>query len=213
MSFFTRSHFQEKYTSVDDIYRYNLKTYFFPQQRKFLRHFVNDEIFNKIVKGWRNCTEIRSCLKYVTVDQDSTLCLSKLSKEFIINNNLVDDIYCLKKDQIPYEVNFLMRKGFPIHEKFNDIVSKIITAGFIQKWTNDVEKYKNMHRTTKHTFITLKTLWPILLFHCIFNTIAVLIFAIEYCYGCRNQRNNNSIEDENRKIKCHSFDNKIEFCF
>ncbi|KAJ8948848.1 hypothetical protein NQ318_013500 [Aromia moschata] len=46
-------------------------------------------------------------------------------------------MHCLKESVLNIQINMLMRKGFPLFTLFDDALTRIISAGFIDKWVMD----------------------------------------------------------------------------
>nr|MCJ2511727.1 Ionotropic receptor 102 [Diabrotica virgifera virgifera] len=115
ISFSSRTYFQPKYSKVEDIYDNNLKAYSFAQEKLFA-NLIDDKTFVKMKPRIKTCVDLKMCLKYVSVDQDSALCTTNFYKNYIIKNGTIKNIYCLNKERLPFSVNFIMRKGFPLYE-------------------------------------------------------------------------------------------------
>ncbi|CAH1116215.1 unnamed protein product [Phaedon cochleariae] len=181
----TRPQFKEKYTSMKDIYDNNLKTYFIPEQKTYFKADIFAVPLNEIMQKWRDCFDIRVCLKYVSEDMDSSICLTKLFKSLILSNHTLDSIYCMEADGISYPVTMVMREGFPFYQRFDDIIKRMIAGGFIVKWENDFVKeiHKPLHHTTTGR-IHFKNLLPVFQIYFIASAAATLIFVVEkLCYN------------------------------
>ncbi|KAJ8938096.1 hypothetical protein NQ314_011608 [Rhamnusium bicolor] len=168
--------YEEKYRSEEDIYKNNLKTYFRPED---IRYFESrqDDLSNAkhisldgVIRKWINCWNVQTCLEHVAFDKDSSFLVPKLHKDYVLNNASLGKLNCLKEVVVVFPVNMVMRKGFPLFQRFDDILYRMISSGFIAKWENEVllDKYKK----SSIEFILFDD--PCLLFDSVCDRISIL---------------------------------------
>ncbi|CAG9812701.1 unnamed protein product [Phaedon cochleariae] len=170
---------KRKYTNMKDIYDNNLDTYFIPEQKMFFNADIYAVPLSEIMRKWRDCIDVNLCLKHVCVDMDSSICLSSLYKNFILGNHTLESIYCLKEDGISYPVTMVVKDGFPFYHRFDEILNKLITSGFIAKWEADFIDDLNIPQHQKTAKINLTHLLPAFEIHFIVLTAAFVVFILE----------------------------------
>lgn len=182
----------QKIATQKDIYKNHLKTYFIPTTiRYFKANDSFDDINEDIIKNWRNCYNMKTCMEYVAYRRDSAACVPQLYQEYVFNRYLTKQrvplLYCFKKNVVSYPVMFLMRKGFPLSSKFNNIISTLNAAGLFNKWEHDLlrQQFKNVSSKIDGVeiendgtlnFDNLKIMFKILL---IGHSVAFVVFILE----------------------------------
>lgn len=188
MSHLTNPIFIEKYASLKDIYDYKLQTYFATGFRFF---FSNIEEINGIPttiirKNWITCTNINECLKYVALNRNSSVCLSRTFVDYYSNTEVENSIFCLSNVQINYNVNIVMRKGFPLHRPIDNVISKLVSGGIIEKWNYDL--YPKKIKTTRQgsKTVTLSAMQQVFVMHLLLLTLCIITFILEHVvYKCK----------------------------
>lgn len=180
MSHLTRPFFKEKYSSLKTIYESNLKTYFAPGYKIFFSKTkeIGGIPTSTIINKWIICKNIDKCLTEIAIKKDSSLCFSHLHAKYFSNYQVKEKLYWLTEAKISYNVNIVMRKGFPPYYKINKIISGLVCGGFIRKWETDMYSQKQVYKKIAKT-VKLKQLLPALRIHILSQIICFAILITE----------------------------------
>lgn len=175
--------YQQKYSSMGDIYKHNLTTYMMPNSiSRFTDDFdsVNDVPVSLIRRKWISCYNLSECLEKVSRSETDAVCIMKLYKDYLMTIREIP-VYCMNQNIVIFYVNMVMRKGFPHGQVFNIITNRIISSGFLSKWMQDLlnqkPKWDNFQADNcRITFTQLKPFFKIYVV-CIF--CAFIVFLCE----------------------------------
>lgn len=170
-SILSSPNYREKYGNMEEIYNYNLETYFVPNSKMFFQGNDNKRISNvplsTIRKRWRNCSDIPKCFNSLLSGNVSAVCMPQLYKEYLLNHQKGKNkrsIHCLQENVISFPLTILMRKGFPLFHLFDIAIGRIVAAGFVDKWTKDIlmTKPEKMERhPEENVYIDFNDLVPV----------------------------------------------------
>lgn len=142
----------EKYNTMDDIFNSNLKTFYMENADKYL-----SDIFIKrpnLKHRRKICINNFKCVLNVAFTRQSAVCGNGYMVNYVgdklIDVNKRKMLNCFKKVIVNLPGNLYFRKGFPIHHHFNDILVRLIEAGLIGKWLNDVFQNKEINEYTQY---------------------------------------------------------------
>lgn len=197
-SFLSKPSKLEKFSSVESIYENDLDTYFLPESISHFKatdsdedNYIRNVPIETIQRKWLNCSYPRQCLRNVGVQQKSAFCLPKLHKQYLFSHdtNIMgtqNSIYCIEDNIVSFPVNILMRKGFPLFKMFDEVIGRIVSAGFICKWVNEIVESK--YSVRKDRFITefktikFENLFPIFRVLILGQSVSFVIFVAEIIY-------------------------------
>lgn len=187
----TNPDFKEKYSSLVAVYENDLKTYFSPG---FLFLFssiqeINGVSTSRIRSKWINCKCINECLQLVAFNEDSSICFSQLFAKYYSNYEVKRNIFCLSDSKINYHINIVMRKGFPIYNQIDKVISKLVTGGFIRKWEADSYSKMKINMDISKTVDLTELLF---VFQILFITqlLCFVVLILEIIVHNRNTKNN-----------------------
>ncbi|XP_044262432.1 uncharacterized protein LOC123009922 [Tribolium madens] len=112
----------------------------------FFSHFdKNLSLSDEILNMSSECHDMRDCLNRVAYDRDSAICLSStyiyyVKKSYISDNKPL--IFCFSNNIATYPVVLLMKKGFPLKSRLNEIISRLVEGGFVDFWARQVYTHK-----------------------------------------------------------------------
>ncbi|XP_018570362.1 uncharacterized protein LOC108909997 [Anoplophora glabripennis] len=191
--------YRQKYESMEEIYKHNLRTYFAPNTKLFFSG--NDEKqlhsvpLNVITQRWRNCTNVPKCFNTISSKKDIAVCMPRSYKDYLLNNQARDKrraIFCLKENVVSFSLTILMRKGFPLFSLFDKGICRIVEGGFINKWMRDIMMNKS-ERIGSHpedvekvqiNFDTLVPVFYMLLMGYLGASLALVIELIVQNFNC-----------------------------
>lgn len=179
-SHLTNPFFKEKYSSIRAIYKNNLKTYIAPGYLFLLSNIeeIDGVPKSEIIKRLYTCYEINKCLRFVAYNKDSSFCLPQTYINYYSTNEMNKNIFCLSDSKITYNVNMVMRKGFPLSQQIDRIISRLINGGFIMKWKFDTYPKKNISMVYSKT-VKSAELFLVCQIHCITLVLWILVFFVE----------------------------------
>lgn len=189
----TNPFFIEKYSTLTAIYENKLKTNF-ASGYSFL--FSNiEEISNvsasKIKSNWNICKNISECLRSVAFTKDSSIWLPKTYYHYYSNKETKQNTFCLTGSKINYGINMVMRKGFPLFQPINAIISKLISGGFISKWKIECHYYTEKIRTVESKKVKLEELRFVFQVYFFVLLFYVVILITEIVFHINTKRNIN----------------------
>ncbi|XP_060531208.1 uncharacterized protein LOC132704907 [Cylas formicarius] len=190
--------FEEKYVSVNDIYRYNLTTYFTANTERF---FQDDTLASRTILSKYVSCEVKNyelCVKQVMVEKKAAVCFPKTFLEYMIKiyttNANPKVLQCFMSEPVvTFPLNFVMFKGIWIYERVNLLLNRILASGLIEKWGR-IPKY--LHRkdhslddfglddpdadgTKTLSFHNLKFVFVFMVFG---HIVASFVFVVEITY-------------------------------
>lgn len=188
-SVLTGSRYGEKYGTVNDIYKYNLKTYFAPNSGTYFQDSGLELVLKKMIE----CYNYKECMDNVAFRRDSSFCVSKLYTDYIRNSYVSRSndplIYCFG-NIVTMKANMLMRKGYPLFSRINDLISQITSAGFITKWRKDILRTRAGNfvadidiEANESRLLELSNLMPVFIALLVGQCLSFLVFIIELKYG------------------------------
>lgn len=188
----------EKFNSIESIYYYNLDTYFISESIRYFKstdlnedNYISNVPIETIQRKWLNCTNTRRCLRDVGLKQKSAICLPKLHKRYLFTHDesiqrIQHHIYCIDDSIVSFPVTTLMRKGFPLLKLFNRVIDRIVSAGFIAKWVNEMVESKYTIRKDrfidKFETIKFKNLFPVFRVLILGQYLSFIMFVVEVIY-------------------------------
>ncbi|KAJ8982952.1 hypothetical protein NQ317_005269 [Molorchus minor] len=187
----------EKYDKMESIYQHKLKTFFMPNSVYFFQNYegrkqankINNVPMSLIMEKFQKCSDISTCLGNITTNKDSAVCLPQLYKQYLANNvndirKKMSSVYCLKESLVTIHVNIIMRKGFPLYKSFDDVLKRIISAGFISKWEKDnLEDKRRLAQNLgvdENVSIKYVNLIPVFWMFLVGNLVSALVFVGEH---------------------------------
>lgn len=176
--------------TLEQILREELNLYLMPNTVQYFNGSTWQ--MRKIRKEWKNCTHIHYCLSRVAFQRDAALCIPRLYVEYV-NNKYVDGnkqplLYYFKESVVTYPITMYMTKGYPLKQRINELVERIISAGFITAWEQKVFDYKWKNATVlteesteepEEKWLTIYHLEAVLISLAIGHTFAALVFVLE----------------------------------
>ncbi|KAJ8955695.1 hypothetical protein NQ318_008567 [Aromia moschata] len=189
-SIIAKPKYTEKYTTMKDIYKYKLNTYFMPNFKRYFEGDDDNRIINgvpiKVIKErWRNCHNVRYCLGRVANSKDSAVCTSKLFTDYMLSSNENNRrlLYCVNTNIVAFPMAIIMRKGFPLFDLFYNKINRISEAGFIVKWRKDILTRHRRNQSVVSDFdkisIKFNNLCPIFYMLLTGCAISFVVFVLE----------------------------------
>lgn len=156
----------QKYSSLKDIYDDNLTTLMIPRAVLYIhddRDVIQGVPVTLIKQRWLDCVNISWCLEKISTSERHAFCLPKLRMQHAVTERSYK-VHCINRDAGIFPVTLVMRKGFPHYKSFNNMLNRILEAGFVFKWQNDIvtakRKLHELH-VTETLSIRLKHFIPI----------------------------------------------------
>ncbi|KAG5873730.1 hypothetical protein JTB14_035544 [Gonioctena quinquepunctata] len=205
-SILSSHNFKEKYSSIKYIYEYNLDTYFVYTDKDYFKSYDKDEEkhigevpISLILQRWKNCDDLKACAEHLLTFKNSALCVPKLHKDYVFNNDEVlspnkNLVHCLKTHVVSFPIILIMRRGFPMYDLFQKLMNRIKSAGFIAKWEGDILRDKRKSRISDletvldEATIKLNNLLPIFNMLLVGNIFSIVIFIGEF-FAHKNYKN------------------------
>lgn len=182
--------YEGQINTLDQILKSKLKLYLMPNTIQFFNGSTWQ--MKQIHKEWNNCTHIHDCLAKVAFQKDSAVCIPRLYIEYVYNRYIDADkqplLYYFKESIVSYPITMYMVKGYPLKQRINELVSRIVSAGLITFWEQKVfdYKWKNASILAEQTseepekrWLTIEHLEAVLFTLVIGHTLAAVIFLIE----------------------------------
>lgn len=189
----SRPSIQYKYASITDIYKNSLNTYFFPRDQKFFQYGIREDStisFDVIKSKWMNCRDVDTCLRKVSTNKDSAVCLRNTLVVYLKKVEKLNDIHCIKYPIVRYPVSMVMRKGFPIFNRIDEILLRLIERGFISKFISEFvrnpdHKDIDFARSRK---IQAESLAPIFQLFGQILIVSAIVFLLEILFHKKRKR-------------------------
>ncbi|KAJ3641585.1 hypothetical protein Zmor_028087 [Zophobas morio] len=188
MSILTKPTYSTQVNSIDDILDKNYKILF---PLNIFNYVDKNASFDaSVFDRSDDCLEVKDCLARVAYLKDSALCLSSSYTHYIKESYATRDniplIYCFNSKLATYPVILLMKKGFPLALRFNNIISRLVEGGFIDHWAADIntqkwkeEEMQKLNTTTNTEFLDLGKLQGAFIVLLIGLAIATTVFVLE----------------------------------
>ncbi|CAH1975570.1 unnamed protein product [Acanthoscelides obtectus] len=130
--------YEEKYQTLEDVYRYNLTTYFQPN---IIRYFEGVD-YEMVKDKWIECQDYKNCLKNVTIRRNAAICGTHTIIKHIAGKTVSKDheplLHCMDKiTSLP--MNMLFKRGFSITEPINLLITRIHSVGLLSKWVKEAK--------------------------------------------------------------------------
>lgn len=180
ISHLTNSGFNEKYSTLQSIYENNLKTYFSPGLDFLFSNIqdINGVCTSQIKQSWISCQNVSECLHLIAFTKDSSIFLSQLFTKYYSNYDVKRNIFCLPDSKIGYNVNIVMRKGFPLHFQIDKVISQLVTGGFIQKWEVDTYSRKTIDKSVAK-IVHVEEILTVIQMHIVTQLLITVVLVIE----------------------------------
>lgn len=190
ISTLTGSSYAGQINTLDQILKNKLKLYLMPNTIQYFNG--SNWQMQTILKEWKNCTHIHDCLAKVAFQRDSAVCIPRLYMEYVYNRyvdaNKQPLLYYFKESVVSYPITMYMTKGYPLKQRINDLVSRIISAGLITTWEQKVFDYKwknasllaeESSEEPENKWLTIHHLEAVLFSLAIGHSFALLVFIAE----------------------------------
>ncbi|CAG9818068.1 unnamed protein product [Phaedon cochleariae] len=179
---------REKYGTFDDIYKYNLTTYFLDN---VIRYFQGDE-YQLVRDKWVNCEGIEKCMTLVAERRDSALCATHimtkvLSKKLVSVNSNAPLVYCYG-NIVSMSPMIILKKSSFLSQSFDTLIQTAKECGLIHKWKRDVLNNRYYGTETleidadvedSNVMLTLGHLLPVFLSLLTAHVVSFLVFILE----------------------------------
>lgn len=187
MSMLTSSSYGKQVKTLDDIFTNKLKILVLPGSLKYL----NDSSWKmqKIMKEYKPCDNMDSCLYKVAYQRDAAVCIPQLYLEYVFHKYLSSTneplLYCFRDSIVDYPIQMFMSKGYPLRSRINTLVERIIDAGLIvlwekrifdNSWGNTTIRNEDSESTNR---MKLEHLYPIFVTLIVGEMFAALVFVVE----------------------------------
>ncbi|XP_023027583.2 uncharacterized protein [Leptinotarsa decemlineata] len=186
-----RPGFEEKYSSMKDIYIHNLSTYFaINTLRYFEGNMINGVPKSVIESKAIYCHNITMCLDSVASGVSAYLCPTHPST--FIQKRVIRGkrMHCFAYSSVGVPIAMMMRKGFPFKDSFNTLIHRILSAGFLVKWERDILQSfdEGGDRTNGVKMENLREIFNMMVLgHLV--SCGVFIIEIHFCVNKRNKIN------------------------
>lgn len=204
ISTLTSASYAGQINTLDQILDYKLKLYIMPNTIQYFNGSTWQ--MKRILKEWNNCTHINDCLARVAFQRDSTVCVPRLYMEYVYNSYVDADkqplLYYFKESVVSFPITMYMTKGYPLKHRINELIARVISAGFITFWEKNIFEYKwknasfiteENSEVVEEKWLTIDHLEAVLFSLVIGHILAVVVFVLELVVYRRKK-------------------NKIEFC-
>lgn len=134
---------KKEYVTTNDIKRNNLSISF---SRTTCNTLVEEP--HNFWKKWNLCSSDISCVKMAAWNKEHAAYVSRFSADYLKNRILTKSgesvVYQFDDRALP--VTLLLRKGHPLGPRIKRIIGRILNAGLMKKWKDDV--MRNSHFNT-----------------------------------------------------------------
>lgn len=195
--------FEQKYDTFDDIFKSNLRTVYMENSKRLFSDIF--EKYPNLENKYEDCENPLECIKRVAFKQDTAfvsefLFCDKMYDRFIDKKRLYEQ-HLLHNIKRPYIANLpivvYFRKGYPMYEMMDEILSRLIENGFIDKWRRNVfvEIDKNSSDLNQETeifhskaILMFSDLKPMFLLYLFGLFVGFIVFLIEISYKRFNKK-------------------------
>lgn len=155
MSALTNLEYSFQIRTVDDILDSDLEVLFRPDDMKYFVGSSTTRQSQEIVARWKVCNDLDECLRRTAYKKDSVIAASRLyiqyAKSSYISKTGLPLLFCIQEQIVSFPVVAYMRHGFPLQHKFDNIISSINSAGYLQRFEQDLFQEKNFTGGFKNT--------------------------------------------------------------
>lgn len=198
MGVFAKTNHQKQINTFQEIFENKLKLWLLPTARPY---FLSDDVESlKVLKNWKDCTDINICLHKTAYDRDSATCTPRLYQQFVTRRYVSKDgeplLYCFKESIVTYPLQMLLRKGYPLKEYFNDLAGRILSSGLITHWIKRIltqqtitdDTVIDVEENSKGFNITITHLYLLFAHLALGYTLAFITLLLEiYVHKRRNR--------------------------
>ncbi|KAJ8921497.1 hypothetical protein NQ315_003115 [Exocentrus adspersus] len=194
--------YKEKYGTMEQIYKFNLTTYFVRNYKMFFDKGpteINNVPLATIMEKWKDCPSDFHCTDIMIKKKDTALCITRFHlnyKESKENWKKKANVYCFNTPVMSLQKNLVMRKGFQLYSTFCSIISRIASAGFLVKWERDVLEKKiddgEGFDRLENQLIGFGDLLPTFYMLGIGYALSTVVFVIELMLNANRKRSEGS---------------------
>lgn len=130
------------------------------------------DLMASVIKNRVDCSLSFKCLNDTIISRDLIVAKSNSLTKFYAPKYYMDDngrflIYALPTPLIHININMIMVKGYPVLERFNQLIMRLKTNGLVSKWVKDFSikavkqaQIKQAHiNSLAESFISLDKAW------------------------------------------------------
>lgn len=190
ISTLTGSSYMGQINTLNEILENKLKLYLMPNTIQYFNGTTWQ--MKQILKEWKNCSHIHDCLTRVAFQRDSAVCIPRLYMEYVYNRYVDADkqplLYYFKESVVSYPIAMYMTRGYPLKQRINELISRIISAGLITTWEQKVFDYKWKNASVlaeesseepENKWLTIDHLEAVLFSLAIGHSFALVVFIAE----------------------------------
>ncbi|PSN50089.1 Ionotropic receptor 571 [Blattella germanica] len=146
ISFLTNPRFHEPIRNVEELLNSGIKYGFYPGIRSWFDD-PNDPKMNEIFKNYIKCYDNIKCLNRMAYQRDFAVAGGKFNKMYLAAKHFTRSgkmLYLPMKINISFiYICMMFQKGSVFLDRFNEVIGRIITGGFIGHWWEEI-KSKNL---------------------------------------------------------------------
>lgn len=155
------------------------------------------ELAQRLLRNPVDCGFGLKCVDMTVKTRDLILTKTETSTRYFIPKHYLDAegipmIYSLERSLYKFHINFIMIKGFPLLEKFNELLMLMLANGMISKWIQDFKlgQFKT-NVVIEQQQISMNHIW--VSFLVLFSGIGcgLLVFLIEIAHEHFGKKNKN----------------------
>lgn len=184
--------YKQKYRTLEDIHRSNLKIYYFANA--IISLCGSDPISEK----YEICYN-ETCWKDIVFRGNSAICLPIFYKNRLdgyITRNKKPAIHCFKEVGTKVPLTIYMKKGFPLKYKINKIIRTVTETGLMMKWLRDIQIPERKLVSSKNEVLKFGNLKPIFIFLIVGNFIASCVLILEKIFHKHSTKEISCIEGQ-----------------
>lgn len=192
ISFLTKPIFEKQIETVEEMLEQGYKFGIVPPSVLFIKHDINS---NLNLSNLVSCDNVKSCLDRTAFRRDFVVGVPRMymvySSRTYISSTGENLVYWTKEDIVSYPIEMIMVKGYPLQGRINQIIHRIVEAGLLSKWAEDLLS-KNTKISSKHpktiegskndVILTLNHLEGAFILLLIGLSVAGIIFICELMY-------------------------------
>lgn len=176
--------FDQRLDTIDKLVKSDYNLYAIPTAKRFFRD--DSEITRAIRKKLRDCDEMEYCLDRIAFQRVSSICTPRLYFNYISSKYVDSDgkplIYCFRDNILTFSVEMLMRKGFVLKTRIDQLLKRIMYAGLIPFWMKKELGSKHTHDRKNLEENVVLTIGHLRFAFCIYGiliAVAFLVFVAE----------------------------------
>lgn len=195
MSVLTSTSFDQELTTVEEMLRTNYDIYIIPAAKRFFDD--NSELTRTIEARLKNCEDMEDCLNWVAYKKDTSMFTPRLYFHYVLSNYLDSNgrplIYCFRENMVTYSIEMVMRKGFVLKDRINELLTRIVHAGLIPLWMKQEFRRKILGSHTglnKDVAMSMKHLQFVFYIYILLVLFATAVFIVELLFFkfCKNRK-------------------------